>query len=840
MLRTLTRSLLQGYDALTLRRPRWTLVLLALALVLSVLRFGELYIDTSSDSLALENDEAVHFFQALQSRYPSGGDELYVSYRPLAGGLLEQQNLDGLAALATELRALPGIASVLNLLDVPLLFSPPRSVGDLLSGRLKTLRDADTDLALASDELRDSPLYSELLSDRQLSVAMMLVQLVPDTTLEALSTEHSQLADATGAGKQRTQAALNRERRQLQRAADQRRSQQVSDVRATLERHRNRAEIFLGGVPMITADMVSFVESDLRVFGTVIALLILILLGLIFRHPFWVLLPLLNCTATVLSAVGLFAWIGWPLSVVSANFIALLLILTLSLTMHLLVRYRELLVRAPDIHRIERVRQLVRFMSRPCLCMTLTTVASFCSLAFSNVRPVIDFGWMMASGSALAFLWSFSLLPALLVLFSAPQPPASAADPGTANTRHFAMAVERHGKAIAVLTLAGLAFGLSGLPRISVENRFIDYFKPHTEIHRGMALIDSQLGGTIPLELLLQLPEAPAIVRDAESDGEALDDFDDFGDFDTGAESGGASEDEGWFSSVGLARLERVHDMLNAYPETGKVLSLATIFKLSRKVLGHTPSALELELVRRELPEELRDLLLRPYLSADGREARIVIRVREARRELRRDAFLQQVAGDMQEQQGFKPGQVHLSGLLVLYNKLLQSLYQSQLKTLGAVLAAILVMFLVLFRSLSLSLLGLAPNLVATLVVLGGMGWFGLPLDLMNVTMAAIVLGIGVDNTIHYIWRFRVEFAHDHDYSAAIRRSHGSIGRAMYYTSTTIIIGFAVLGLSNFLPSVWFGVLTALAMLLALLGALLLLPLLLRTLRPLGADAGSR
>ncbi len=835
-MRSLVEPLLRGYDALVLARPRQTLLLLALALGIASLRFGELYIDTSSESLSLENDRSVQFFQEVQSRYPASGDALYISYRPRTAELLAPDSLDQLAALTAELRTLPGVESVLSLLDVPLLFSPPRSVADLTTGRLNKLRDTATDLSMARLELRDSPLYGELISDRQLLTAMVLVTL------------NTELAPAT--------LQRDDDRRRWQRAMDQRRAQQVSAVRATLDQYRATAEIFLGGVPMITADMVSFVKKDLRVFGTAIALLILILLGLIFRHPFWVLLPMLTCAATVLSSVGLFAWIGWSLSVVSANFIALLLILTLSLSMHLLVRYRELLVQLPDLTTTERVRRLVRFMSRPCLCMALTTMASFCSLAFSNVRPVIDFGWMMATGTALAFVWAFLLLPSLLVLWPAPPPPASAADPEATGTRHFATAVQHHGTWIAVICLLGLLFGLSGLPRISVENRFIDYFKSHTEIHQGMALIDRELGGTVPLEIVLQLPEAPPSVRNASKSLDDFDDFDDFGandsfdteddfdDFHSDNSEDTASDAAGnvgsWFDSVSLTRLEQVHDMLNAYPETGKVLSLATTFKLSRQILGHTPGTVELAVLQDKLPQEMHDLLVRPYLSADGREARIVTRIRDARHELNRDEFLQRVASDLSDKHDFTAEQAQLTGLLVLYNNLLQSLYQSQLLTMGAVLTAILAMFLVLFRSLSLSLLALAPNLLATILVLGGMGWFGVPLDLMNVTMAAIVLGIGVDNTIHYIWRFRVEFPRDHNYNAAIQRSHGSIGRAMYYTSITIIIGFSILGFSNFIPSVWFGVLTALAMLLALLGALLLLPLLLRSLRPLGADSGGQ
>jgi hypothetical protein len=172
--------------------------------------------------------------------------------------------------------------------------------------------------------------------------------------------------------------------------------------------------------------------------------------------------------------------------------------------------------------------------------------------------------------------------------------------------------------------------------------------------------------------------------------------------------------------------------------------------------------------------------------------------------------------------------------MLVLYNNLLQSLFGSQIVTLGAVFVAITLMFTLLFRSLSLALIAIAPNMLAAAMVLGFMGWVGIPLDMMTITIAAITVGIGVDHSIHYIHRFRREFAEDHDYRATLYRCHGSIGRAMFYTSVIIIAGFAILALSNFTPTIYFGLLTGLAMLSALLGALLLLPKLLILLKPLG------
>jgi hypothetical protein len=420
-----------------------------------------------------------------------------------------------------------------------------------------------------------------------------------------------------------------------------------------------------------------------------------------------------------------------------------------------------------------------------------------------------------------------------------------------------------------------------------VENRFIDYFHEDTEIYQGMETIDAELGGTIGLDIILNRPSessAPAVADgapaandapvdnaaaeqageefdalfgDAEFDeaddnfaAEQGDDFaDDFaGDFDAGFDDFSAGDDFGgsaaspqseWFTVAGMRRIQEVHNYLDSLPETGKVLSLATFYELMQMIMGNVDD-LQLALAQRSLPTSISSILLDPYLSAEVDQARISLRVKETSRSLERDAFLKEVRRHLIDELGFEEEQVRLTGLLVLYNNMLQSLFTSQILTLAAVFVAILAMFMVLFRSFSLAMIALTPNLLAAGAVLGGMGLAGIPLDMMTITIAAITVGIGVDDTIHYVHRFRDEFPRDRNYLQTMYRCHGSIGKAMYYTSVIIVFGFSILALSNFTPSIYFGLLTGLAMIAALMGAMLLLPKLILMIQPLGPEGNAR
>ena len=287
-----------------------------------------------------------------------------------------------------------------------------------------------------------------------------------------------------------------------------------------------------------------------------------------------------------------------------------------------------------------------------------------------------------------------------------------------------------------------------------------------------------------------------------------------------------------WYNSDGLRDVERLHQYLDNLPETGKVLSVHTGMQLLEALNNDRPySDFKLAVVFKRLPQEVKDALISPYLSEDGNQLRFSIRLYESDKNLRRQELIDRIYNDLTTKFDLKPEQVTVSGMAVLYNNLLQSLFRSQILTLGAVFGAILLMFIVLFRAFKLSLAAIVPNIIAAGLILGLMGWIGIPLDIMTITIAAINIGIGVDDSIHYIHRFRGEFLQDRNFWEAIRRCHNSIARAMYYTSVTVVLGFSILALSNFIPTIYFGILSGLAMITALIANLMLLPVLIARFR---------
>ena len=879
----MSRPLLALYERLVLRHPRVVLLLLALVTAAAVTQLGKLRIDASADSLLLQGDPSLEFFREVAERY-SAEDYLVLTWQPEAP-LFADASLLPLKRMADELRALAGVASVVTVWDVPLLETRPLSLSAVTSGEpLPSLEDPTIDREAALEEFTTSPIYADLLVGREGEVTAVQVNLERDERYFELLRERerlrsrapggdvdpARLAEVEAAFKARSALLLERQ------------SELVAATRAIADRYREHARIFVGGVPMIAADMVDFVRSDLVVFGSAILVIMLFVLAAVFRRVRWTLIPLLTCSVTVTLMLGLLAALDWRLTVISSNFVAVLLIVTLAIAIHLVVRYRELHALQPDGDLHQRVLDTVRLMFVPCSYTALTTMVAFVSLVVSDIQPVIDFGWMMTLGIAVAFIVCFTLLPSLVLLWPRGRPVRHAGADAPL-TLYFAGFADRHGPSV-LWTSAGLVLlVIAGVSQLQVENRFIDYFKETTEIYQGMELLDSRLGGTVPLDILLAAPDEtaplPGLAGGGSGGGDggapvAPDDpfADDGADFaDPGADDsraaddafadaddpfagsddpfaagsdpfaatgddadGGAFEPGYWFSLEGMRSIDAAHELVDAREETGKVLSLATTFTVVRDLLGEDIGSVELALVQRSLPDDVAAQLVDPYFDAGRDEARITVRVKETSETLRRDRLLRALERELGALPGLTPERVRLTGMLVLYNNVLQSLFRSQILTLGVVFVAILAMFWLLFRSFSLALVALVPNLLAATLVLGIMGLAGIPLDIMTITIAAIVVGIGVDDCVHYVYRFREEFRRDRDYRAAMYRSHGSIGRAMYYTTITIIIGFSTLTLSNFTPSIYFGVLTVVAMAAAVLGALLLLPRLLLLFRPLG------
>ena len=825
----MTDRLRAFYDHLVLDRPWAVLVFLAAVVAAMVTQAGNFRLDASSDSLLLENDEDLRYYRKVLEQYGTR-DFLFVTYNPDAP-MLDPAMLEGLEALREDLLAVPAVEDVVTILDVPLLNSPPIDFTEL-GDTNRTLRDADTDQELAQRELTTSPFYSDMLMSKDGETTALAAYLKADTVGNELLRERTQLRDARREGTL-NEAGLQRLDEVTRQYADhmaevaEKRADTIAEVRAVLDHHRDEARIFLGGVAMIATDMIDFIDSDLRTFGISVFVFLILMLTVIFRRLRWILLPLTGCAAAVVLMMGTLALARWPVTVISSNFVSLLLIICMSMTIHLVVRFRELQAKEPGGNPRDLVARTVHFMFTPILYTALTTMVAFVSLLISGIRPVIDFGYMMTAGIAMALGVIFLLFPSVVSLL--PRTQGEERDFTRGVTLAFAKLTERHRKPILGVAVVLAVISAFGAARLDVENRFIDYFDEDTEIFQGMLEIDQHLGGTTPLDIILEA-DPEALVEEEE---EFEEDF--YGELEGEVEE---SPPGYWFNPLRLGELRQLHEWLDAQPEIGKVLSLDTMIRMAESINDGEPlDDLKISLLREglsRLPEDMQDVLLRPFLSEDGNRLRVSLRVIDSDATLRRAELIERVDGFLSEEMGYDDSRYRQSGLLVLYNNVLQSLFASQIQTIGFVFLSILAMFLVLFRSLRLALIAIMPNMLPALLVLGTMGWLGIPLDLMTITIAAISVGIAVDNTIHYIIRFRREFPEDRDYRATMWRCHGSIGRAMYYTSLTIVVGFSILMLSNFVPTFYFGLFTGLAMLTALVASLALLPALLLTLRPLG------
>ncbi len=800
-----------------LQKPLWVLFCYLLFIILAANYAQSFRLDASADSLVLENDASLDYYREITKRYGSD-DFVIITFAPNTG-LFAEESLAAIESIKTELLRLDNIESVTSILDVPIIYQSGLSLSELQS-TLPMLSNNNVDIALAKEEFQHNPLYQNLLVSNDGKI----------TAIQALFKRHNDyydLLDKRDAAREKGEdlTLLNQQISVQNRLFNEQREIDIAAIRAIIDNHREFGQLYLGGIPMITVDMLQFIQNDLIVFGSGIVLFLIIILTLFFHSPRWVILPLLVCSITGLITTGILGFNDWPVTVISSNFLSILLIITLSLNIHLIVRYRDLQMQHPALTHNELIQATVASMVRPCFYTVLTTAVAFASLVISEIRPVIDFGWIMVIGLSVAFVVSFTFMPALLSLFGEMNI-STRKNITRAITLWLAKKVDHHPKLIVALGITLIVSFALGIPELKVENRFINNFKSDTEIYQGLQIIDHQLGGTMPLDLIIDpdrdFIEVQQELAETDSELDAL-----FFDADDSQ-----PEPSYWLNADMIRRAQQVNDYLSNVSSMGKVLSIVTTMDIVEKLNGQPLDDFELAVINNRVPQSIADDMIRPYLSEDNNQARFSMRVIESDPNLNRDQMLKDIDRHLTEELGFEKDQVQLTGMLVLYNNMLQSLFRSQILTIGAVFAAILFMFIILFRNLALSLIAIIPNIFSAALILGLMGYLAIPLDMMTITIAAITIGISVDDTIHYIHRLQQEFPVDHNYLETINRCHGGIGKAMYYTSTAIIFGFALLAFSNFIPTIYFGLLTGFAMFVALLGDLLLVPALVLLLKP--------
>lgn len=818
------------YSDTVFGKPKLVMVILFLLMSFFAYQVQNFRLDASADSLLLEDDPDLEYSRSINTRYGIR-ESVTIAYTP-EGDLFDRTELNRLGELLEELLLIDRVESVDSILNVPVFEDTPLTG---ISENYLTLMNEDIDLVSAREEITSSPVFRNAVISLDGKTAGVLVSFAIDDTARTLLARRTELRSLQRAGE-----IGGDQRSELQNieanyavhsvlAAD-RQHENITAVRETLERYRDGAQIYLGGAPMIADDLVTFVQSDLSNFSFAVVLLIIFALGLIFRKIRWVALPLACCAVAGTIMVGVLGLMDWRVTVVSSNFISLLLIITISLTVHLTVRYRELRATRHFSNHDKLLQHSVLSMFRPCLYTALTTAVAFGSLIVSGILPIITFGWMMMMGVATALIVTFTLFPAVMSSINKDETEHSS-NLKLNLTSALANFTEKMRGKILLLYFLVLLFSLIGLGQLRVENSFIDYFRESTEIFQGMSLFDDKLGGTLSFD----------VVVDLAADEEAFDDGfgDDFGGgFDDGFGDSENSDDAYWFTAPKMDQVKAIHQYLDNDPQTGKVLSFGAVIELAEILNGNQAiDGLLWAVLYNRIPETLKETVVNPFISIDENQLRFNVRVIESADDLNRNELLQRIETGIEQEFGFEDEQVELTGILVMYNNVLQSLFQSQILTLGVVMFAIMLMFLVLFRSLKIAFICIIPNAIAAAFVLGIMGWLRIPLDIMTITIAAISVGIGVDNTIHYMHRFKREFPRFGNYRDTMFFCHNSIGRAMYFTSMTIIAGFSILALSNFIPTIVFGLLTSLAMLVALIGSLTLLPQLLITFKPLGAES---
>lgn len=765
--------------------------------------------DASSDTLVVQGDPKLSFYQNMELVF--GGDEfLILTVQPLGSQLFSDEGLKVIERIQQSLRTVEGVSEVFTLLDAPLLRSPPVDFESLESGYL-TLRSAEVDMGLARKELTGSPFFGNYLVSSDGLTSAIKVDLELNVDLLNLTREKDQLSIKKNRTSEEDALLSNlevqyAEKREMHLAH---RQSLIDDLRDIKESYRDDALLYLGGVPMIAADMVAFIKSDIAVFGLVVLAMMLILLYVFFRQLLWVFLPLVLSGVSVLLMTGALGFMLRPVTVISANFILLLVIVTVSFSVHLIVRYRELYTLDPDREHKDHVQETMLSKFAPCLYTALTTMVAFSAMIISRILPVEDFGWMMCMGIVVSFVVTYFLFPALVLVAGKQAVSDKSRKPLRLTGILYSFST---GRPWIVLTGAGVTFMIAcvGLSQLSFNNRFIDYFKASTEIRQGMEFIDEHLGGTVPFEVYLFFPPWEATEEEDDFFGESDDPY----------------PQRYWFSPERLAQVDKLHQYVDSLEPTGKVLSVATLERIGREFNEGTPlSGLQISGILGAIPDNFKSQLIDAYAHPEEGYMRISARVKERGAYFSRSALVDDIV--TYAAKNLEGVEVRVSGMMVLFDDMLSRMFSSQINTLAYVVLATFVMFLLLLRSFLLAMMALIPNLIAAATIIAIMGFASVPLDIMTITIAAIVIGIGVDNAIHYLHRFRDEWSRTRDLNFAIEKAHATIGRAIYYTAVVVTCGFSILSLSNFLPTVYFGLLTALAMLLALIANLVILPSLL-------------
>ena len=815
------------YKKIVIDFSKLTLIFLIILVTFSLYQAKNFNLDASSDALLLEGDPDLKYLREVNQTYGSK-DFLVLTYTPVSS-FVEKETILNLQLLKSKIEKLTWVDNVITIIDVPLLKSTDEGLMERLKN-YKTLAYPEIDRKRGFDEIINSPIYRNYVISEDGKTSGIVVYLKKDERLaEYIKVKDKYFNQSIETGLSREEKKnykeFLKEYEEYKNLYNIRNHQNITEIRDVISKYGENAKIHLGGIPMIANDMMSYIKSDIVVFGIGVFIFIIFTLWLIFRNLKWVVMPLFGCATSVIMMIGLLGLIGWKVTVISSNFIALMLILNMAMNIHITVRFLQLKKEFPQLTKSEAVLETSKKMMLPILYTVLTTICAFLSLVFSGIKPIIDFGWMMTLGLIVSLLVTFLLLPSLLNIFSSNDEIDIKDTEKSFITSMLSSFTKNNKILIFGSTLFIILFSIIGISKLEVENSFINYFDKETEIYKGMKKIDDDLGGTTPLNIILKFP-----VKQKETN-----DDDEFSEWEEENES---DDDKAkyWFTRDKMDKIIKVHDYLDSLPEIGKVLSFGSILRVAEDLNKKELQSLEIAVLYSKIPEAIKKEIVTPYISVDNDEARISVRIKDSLENLRRNDLIKKINSELNTKLGLKKEEYKLAGVLILFNNLLQSLFKSQILTLGIVMLGIFLMFFILFKNIVLSFIGVVPNFIAAFFILGIIGFAGIPLDMMTITIAAITIGIAVDNSIHYIYRFREEFKKLNNYNKTLDRCHSTVGVAILNTSITIVFGFSILVLSNFIPTIYFGVFTGIAMLLAMISVLTLLPKLILTLKPFGNE----
>ena len=376
--------------------------------------------DASSDALLLEGDKDLKYLREINERYGSK-DFLVLTYTPVSS-FTEKETILNLQLLKSKIEKLTWVDDVITVIDVPLLKSTDENLMDRLKN-YKTLSYPEIDRKRGFEEIINSPIYRNYVISEDGKTSGIVVYLKKDQRLA----EYIKIKDKYF--NQLNEIGLNKEERNNYKSFlkeydnyknlyNLRNHQNINEIRDVINKYGENAKIHLGGIPMIADDMMSFIKSDIVVFGIGVFIFIILTLWFIFRNIKWVVLPLIGCATSVIIMIGLLGLTGWKVTVISSNFIALMLILNMAMNIHLTVRYLQLKKEFPELTKMQAVLDASKKMLLPILYTVLTTICAFLSLIFSGIKPIIDFGWMMTLGLLVSLFVTFILLPSLLNIFS--------------------------------------------------------------------------------------------------------------------------------------------------------------------------------------------------------------------------------------------------------------------------------------------------------------------------------------------------------------------------------------------------------------------------------------